>query len=131
MARRRTSGTSSSTRTGHGTHTESVGHISPEIHPVGPLLKRYFFTAQLVSVRPEQRRASDGKMDQMITLTQLRELVLTTTIGGIDHPHPAERCRQRRARDWSGTNPCYLEAAAADLAAHHRRAAPSARPPKR
>lgn len=48
---------------GHGTHTESVGHIAPEVHPVGEQLKRYFFTAQLISLRPEERRAPDAKTD--------------------------------------------------------------------
>ncbi|MFN6115641.1 MAG: cyclase family protein, partial [Flavobacteriales bacterium] len=60
---------------GHGTHTESVGHISPDVHPVGNLLKRYFFTAQLLSLLPETRRAPDAKVDHVITLEQLRNVV--------------------------------------------------------
>lgn len=96
---------------GHGTHTESVGHISPEVHPVGGMLSRYFFTAQLVSLLPETRRAPDAKVDHVITLEQLRNvvnerppeaLVLRTL------PHTDDRSR----RDWSGTNPCYLQSTA-------------------
>ena len=60
---------------GHGTHTESVGHITPGIEPVGDLLKRYFFTAQVISLRPEERRAPDGKVDTVITLEQFRSAI--------------------------------------------------------
>ncbi len=96
---------------GHGTHTESVGHISPEIHPVGDLLKRYFFTAQLLSLLPETRRAPDAKEDHVITLEQLRhavderppEALILRTL-----PHRDDVL----TRDWSGTNPCYLQSTA-------------------
>lgn len=95
---------------GHGTHTESVGHIAPEVHPVGDQFKRYFFTAQLISVRPEERRAPDGRSDQVITLEQLR---------GAVHERPPEALvirtlpmASQTARDWSGTNPPYLQSTA-------------------
>jgi len=95
---------------GHGTHTESVGHITPEVHPVGGQLKRFFFTAQLVSLRPEERRAPDGKVDHVITLEQLRNVV---------NERPPEALlirtlpqRDDAARDWSGSNPPYLQSPA-------------------
>lgn len=96
---------------GHGTHTESVGHISPEVHPVGNLLKRYFFTAQLVSLRPETRRAPGGRNDAVITLEQLRSVV---------NERPPEALVLRtlpndtnaEGHKWSGTNPCYLQSTA-------------------
>lgn len=96
---------------GHGTHTESVGHISPEIHPVGGLLKRFFFTAQLVSLMPETRRAPDGRTDAVITLEQLRNVV---------NERPPEALVIRTlpndpnaaAHQWSGSNPCYLQSTA-------------------
>lgn len=96
---------------GHGTHTESVGHIAPEVHPVGMLLKRFFFTAQVVSLLPEPRRAPDGKEDRVITLEQLRNVL---------HDRPPEALVLRTLphrddgslRDWSGTNPCYLQSTA-------------------
>lgn len=97
---------------GHGTHTESVGHIDPEMTPVGPLLKRHFWTAQLISIRPEERRAMDGRTDRIITLAQLRELV--------DNAPPEALVIRtlpndggKRSRDWCDTNPAYLEATAA------------------
>lgn len=96
---------------GHGTHTESVGHIAPEVHPVGRLLKRFFFTAQVVSLLPEPRRAPDGKEDRVITLEQLRNVL---------HDRPPEALVLRTLphrddgslRDWSGSNPCYLQSTA-------------------
>jgi kynurenine formamidase len=96
---------------GHGTHTETVGHIDAGLLPVGTVLKRYHFTAQLVSLLPETRRAPDGRTDQVITLEQLRNtvderppeaLVLRTL------PHDAGKA----TRDWTGTNPCYLQSTA-------------------
>lgn len=95
---------------GHGTHTESVGHIAPEAHPVGRMLDRYFFTAQVISVRPEERRAPDKRVDSVITLEQLRG-----AIG--DHPPEALVLRtlpteELARRDWSGTNPTYMQSTA-------------------
>jgi kynurenine formamidase len=97
---------------GHGTHTESVGHITPGVEPVGDLLKRYFFIAQLISVRPEERRAPDGRTDTVITLEQLRsaidekppEAVVLRTL-----PNNPEK----RTRNWSGANATYLQSTAA------------------
>lgn len=96
---------------GHGTHTESVGHITPEVHPVGGMLKRYFFTAQLVSVRPETRRAPDQREDRVITLEQLRGLVNerppeALVIRTLPNDQGADH------HQWSGTNPCYLQSTA-------------------
>mgnify|MGYP000851772239 FL=1 len=95
---------------GHGTHTESVGHIAPEVYPVGEQLKRYFFTAQLISLRPEERRAPDAKTDHVITLEQLRSAVS-------ERPPEALIIRtlpqtQNASRDWSGSNPTYLQSTA-------------------
>lgn len=96
---------------GHGTHTECVGHITPEVYPVGGLLKRYFFTAQVVSLLPETRRAPDGRTDQVITLEQLRQVVN-------ERPCEALVLRTlpydpgRSSKDWSGSNPCYLQSSA-------------------
>jgi kynurenine formamidase len=95
---------------GHGTHTESVGHIAPEVYPVGDQFKRYFFTAQVVSLRPEDRRAPDNRTDLVITLEQLRNVVN-------ERPPEALVIRTlpaipKEARDWSGTNPAYLQSTA-------------------
>ena len=51
----------------HGTHTECFGHISETFHSVHKVLKRHFFTTELISVAPETR----GE-DQVISETQIR-----------------------------------------------------------
>ena len=96
---------------GHGTHTEGVGHITPEIHPVGDALPRYFFTAQLTSIRPEEHRNGGGKIDRVITLGHVREI-----FG--EHIPEALVIRTlpndegKRTRVWSDQNPPYIEAQA-------------------
>lgn len=39
----------------HGTHTETVGHITKESHSINQVLTQFFFTAALVTVVPEVR----------------------------------------------------------------------------
>lgn len=37
----------------HGTHTECIGHITEKFHSINKHLKQFFFTAELISVAPE------------------------------------------------------------------------------
>ena len=37
---------------GHGTHTECLGHITPEVYSVNNSLKSYFFRAELITIDP-------------------------------------------------------------------------------
>ena len=39
----------------HGTHTETAGHITEEIHSINKCLTQFFFTAELITVAPEVR----------------------------------------------------------------------------
>ncbi|MEO7081415.1 MAG: cyclase family protein [Flavobacteriales bacterium] len=95
---------------GNGTHTESVGHISRLVHPVGNIFQRYWFTAQLISVLPEERRTAEG-LDRVITLGLLRstvnELVPEALVIRTWPNEPDKLTRQ-----WTGTNPPYIEAEA-------------------
>lgn len=96
---------------GHGTHTECVGHISPEIESVNQNLKKYFFIAELITVLPEQR-----EKDFVITRKQLEtllegkkpEAIILRTIDN----SPA-----KLEMNWSNTNPPYLEEDAAKFIA--------------
>jgi len=54
---------------GHGTHTESHGHISKEIFPVSACFDQFFFDAQLLTVMP---MIIDG--DRVITAELLANL---------------------------------------------------------
>lgn len=95
---------------GHCTHTECVGHISPIVHSVGGIFKRYFFTAQLLSILPQDRRTEGQKIDNVITLEQLRsavserppEALVLRTLPYVDN----------REHDWTGTDPPYIQASA-------------------
>ena len=89
---------------GNGTHTECVGHISKEFYSINQCLKKYFFSAKLVSIKPEQK----GE-DQVITLEQVKEewdkreeiaeAIIIRTL-----PNPSEKIN----RQYSNTNPPYL-----------------------
>lgn len=54
----------------HATHTECVGHITPEFHSLSDSLKTFFFFAQLISVEPQV----EGE-DHIITKEQLAKRV--------------------------------------------------------
>lgn len=51
----------------HATHTECVGHITPEFHSINETLKKFFFHAKLVSIEPKV----DGE-DHVITKEQIQ-----------------------------------------------------------
>lgn len=40
---------------GHGTHTECVGHITPEFHSINQAVQTFFFGAALITVTPEKQ----------------------------------------------------------------------------
>ena len=54
----------------HGTHTETLGHISREFHSVHNVFKKYFYLAEVITVAPEKK----GE-DQIISLKQLKHLL--------------------------------------------------------
>ncbi len=92
---------------GHGTHTECVGHITHDVLSVHRLVKTFFFAARLITVKPEARNG-----DHVITVEQVvqkgnggfGEALIVRTL-----PNDPSKCR----RHYTGTNPAYLDAAAA------------------
>jgi kynurenine formamidase len=91
---------------GHGTHTECLGHITPEIYSVNQSLKTYFFKAQLVTVTPIETELN-GELDSIVHRQLLKEgdwdeaieaLVIRTLSNSLTKKH----C------DYSATNPPYL-----------------------
>lgn len=92
---------------GNGTHTESLGHITTKQESVNKQLKSFHFVSYLVSVPLEKK----GKADQVINLAALKK-----ALG--DHIPKAIIIRTRpnrsnkRKKDYSGTNPPYMEAKA-------------------
>jgi kynurenine formamidase len=89
----------------HGTHTESVGHISRELNSVNQLVTSYFHIAQLITVKPEtvsEDNEHNKKGDQVITAklvesklkNKVSALVIRTT------PNPADK----KHRNYSHSN---------------------------
>ncbi|HET6990100.1 MAG TPA: cyclase family protein, partial [Bacteroidia bacterium] len=89
---------------GHGTHTECVGHISPEIYNVNEHLKTYFFIAELITVLPEQL----GNGDFVITRKQLENLLKEKNPEALVLRTIANS-EMKLGLNWSNTNPPYLE----------------------
>jgi kynurenine formamidase len=91
----------------HGTHTECLGHITKEFYSVNQALKQFFFIAEVISVQPE----AQGN-DLVITKGQIQnalngktpEALVIRTLPNEDN---------KRSKNYSHTNPPYLEEAAA------------------
>lgn len=106
---------------GHGTHTECVGHITPEFHSINQTLKEFHFYAHLISITPEVYKGVGSewkkKGDNVITKQQIIEslgehpeveaLIIRTLPNRID----------KLVKNWSDTNWAYLEKAAAEYIA--------------
>lgn len=92
---------------GHGTHTECLGHITRDFYSVNQALKQFFFRAELVSVQPEVQ----GE-DFVITKAQIEKALNGKTPEAIvirTLPNDSSKT----SKNYSNTNPPYLEEAAA------------------
>lgn len=92
---------------GHGTHTECLGHITRAFFSINQALKQFFFTAEVISVQPEEQGA-----DLVITKTQIEEALNGKTPEAIvirTLPNAAAKT----SKNYSNTNPPYLEEGAA------------------
>ncbi|MDA9756046.1 cyclase family protein [Flavobacteriales bacterium] len=88
---------------GHGTHTECLGHITPDVHPVDPLFRNQqaHVPCQLITVQPEKRDDDfviDAACLAAINGPLPRALVVRTLPNGKD----------KATRSWSNTNPPYF-----------------------
>ena len=86
----------------HGTHTECIGHITPEAQSVNRQMSNYFFLAELVTIAPEKYQD-----DFVISRKQLRyafgnkkrEALIIRTLPNLN---------EKMDRQYTGTNPPYL-----------------------
>ena len=97
---------------GHGTHTESVGHIDRQVTSVNGILNQYFFSALLVSIKPENYAGDDlpyrEKGDGIITKNQIERALDKTECEALvirTIPNSSDK----KSKEYSGTNPPYLE----------------------
>ncbi|MEL7428003.1 MAG: cyclase family protein [Bacteroidota bacterium] len=95
---------------GNGTHTECVGHIAKEPYYLGDCLKTFHFAARLVSIYP--RRQDNG--DRVVERTQLAEVLKPGEVPAVVL-RTLPNDEQKLSRNYSGTNPPYLQADAAQL----------------
>jgi len=89
---------------GHGTHTECVGHITRDVHPVDPLFRNQpsHFPCLLVSAQPRHTKG-DGVLDLAnVPLPDHGELPPALVVRTLPND-PTKAQRQ-----WSNTNPPYF-----------------------
>ena len=92
---------------GHGTHTECLGHITREFYSINQCLKQFFFTAELISIEPENING-----DLVITKHQIEnalngissEAIILRTLPNLE---------SKKHKNYSKTNPPYLSEEAA------------------
>lgn len=86
----------------HGTHTETVGHISEKAYPVNQHIKRFFFLAEVVTVAPEKMGDDyviSRKQLQFALGNKKRKAIVIRTM---------PNTREKFTRQYSNTNPTYL-----------------------
>jgi len=99
---------------GHGTHTESVGHINQEVTSVNAALKQYFFLAKLITIEPKTLTSSESEFrqvgDRIITKKQI-EISLQNIEAEALILRTLPNSEAKKSMQYSGTNPAYLEPA--------------------
>ena len=96
---------------GHGTHTESFGHISEEFYSVNDALKTFFFIAEVISVN-----TTEVGEDEVIFEETIRQALNRKTPEAIvirTFPNTSEK----KMKHWSNTNWPFLH----EKAAHYLR----------
>ncbi len=96
---------------GHGTHTESIGHITKEVVSINQVLAQFFFEATLITVTPETfsgieqpfRKTSDHIITRSILEKSAKDwkeaVVIRTLPNSVD----------KKTRNYSNTNPPYFD----------------------
>lgn len=88
---------------GHGTHTECLGHITPEIYSVNEHLNHYFFHAVVISITPEVK----GE-DAVITAQQLQRLKQYDSMEALII-RTLPNSKEKKSKNYSSTNPPYID----------------------
>jgi arylformamidase len=103
---------------GHGTHTETYGHITKEIYSINKVSFPLLMKTVLVSIEPSLVKQGDGTEDCVIDANQLRralkeygqlEAVILRTLPNIDKIN----------KDYSSSNPAYMNADCAKVLEDH------------
>lgn len=87
----------------HGTHTETVGHITKEKYSVNKYLKQFFFLAEVVTVAPEKLGDDyviSAKQLQFALGNKKRDALVVRTI---------PNTKDKKSRQYSNTNWTYFQ----------------------
>ncbi len=93
----------------HGTHTECVGHITPEFYSVNETLKNFFFLAEVITVVPETL----GN-DLVISEKQIKHLLNGKTPEALVI-RTLPNTKSKKSKKYSHTNWAYLLEEAAEF----------------
>jgi arylformamidase len=99
---------------GHGTHTETVGHISREEYPISEVQVPFLMTAELISISPEEVKNENGWSrcgDRMITREQIQRAIAEQRPKAIV-VRTLPNHEDKKRMNYSGTNFCYFEPSA-------------------
>lgn len=97
---------------GHGTHTETIGHIDNEIVSINKTLTKFFFIAQLISIKPAPfsgREADFKKHGDLIITKQSVEALLTNKKCEALVVRTFPNTSEKLSKNYSNTNPVYFE----------------------
>jgi kynurenine formamidase len=86
----------------HGTHTETVGHITEDFVSINKHLKQFIFLAEVVTVAPEKMNGDyviSKKQLQFALGNKKRDAIVIRTL-----PNTSEK----KSYQYSGTNPTYM-----------------------
>ena len=93
----------------HGTHTECLGHITRDFYSINQTLKKFFFTAELITVMPTK-----NDEDLIITKEQIENLLQKKTPEALII-RTLPNYENKVSNKYSNTNPPYLSKNAADF----------------
>jgi kynurenine formamidase len=99
----------------HGTHTETLGHISRELVSIEDALPRFWWIASLVTITPQVSNSEDDVVkagDSIITLEQL-QLALGANIPEAVIIRTLPNTAEKKSRQYSNTNFTYMHPDAA------------------
>lgn len=97
---------------GNGTHTECYGHISPDpAVTLNQCLRRFLFVARLVSVAPRLQTSGDF----VVMLADIQAALLPGPLPEAFILRTLPNEEAKRSRQYSGTNPTYIEPALAEF----------------
>ncbi len=90
----------------HGTHTETVGHITEKIHSINKNLKTFFFVAEVITVIPEPL---DNDEDDFILRDKQFHSILKGKAPEALVIRTLPNAREKKTMNWSHTNWPFIE----------------------